>query len=330
MLVKVAVASLCHTDSMVVHGQFGHNLPFTASHEGAGTVIALGTDVNDFAPGDRILCGLIYGLCGHCADCQGPEHERQYCPAMQSLGCTMDGLFAEYVVVDAREASLLPANLSFQSAAPLACAGTTVWGGLQRAGLQPGAWVAIVGAGGGLGHLGVQFARALGLRVIGIDARDEALALAQDCGADAVLDARRGKAVVAREVQEITGQTGADSVLVVSDHVTASALGAAVTKRHGVLVQIAQPADVVIPYSDIIFRDVRLRGSLTSSRGEAQKMLRLVADHAIKVRTHPFVGLRAIPDMLRLARSGKMAGKGVVLVDAAAIAREKESGVEMI
>lgn len=78
-------------------------------------------------------------------------------------------IFAEYVVVDAREANLLPGNLSFQSAAPLACAGTTIWSGIVRAELKPGEWLAIVDAGGGLGHLGVQMAKAQGLNVIGID-----------------------------------------------------------------------------------------------------------------------------------------------------------------
>ena len=105
----------------------------------------------------------------------------------------MDGSFAEYEIVDGRECSLLPDNVSFQSAAPLACAGITVWGGLVRADLKAGESVAIVSDGGGLRHLRVQFAKALDLHVIAIDARDEGLALAKECGADTVIDVRKGR-----------------------------------------------------------------------------------------------------------------------------------------
>lgn len=119
MLVRVAVASFCHTDGMVTAGIFKTALPCTASHEGAGTVAALGSSVTEFHIGDRVLCGLTYGRCGTCADCTGPEEGTQYCKKIGgTLGLSLDGNFAEYVVIDAREASLLPENLSFQSAAP--------------------------------------------------------------------------------------------------------------------------------------------------------------------------------------------------------------------
>lgn len=128
MLVRVAVGSLCHTDGMVAAGIFQTSLPCTASHEGAGTVVLLGSKVTDFKVGDRVLCGLTYGRCGECADCTGPEVSTQYCARNKGgLGIKRDGNFAEYVVVDAREANVLPDKLSFQSAAPLACAGTTIW-----------------------------------------------------------------------------------------------------------------------------------------------------------------------------------------------------------
>jgi alcohol dehydrogenase, propanol-preferring len=125
---------------------------------------------------------------------------------------------------------MLPDNVSFQTVAPLACAGVTVWGGLVRAGLKAGETVAIVGGGGGLGHLGVQFAKALGLHVIAIDARDEALSLAKECGADTLVDARSGKEKVVEEVKKVTRGQGADATLNVSDHESAAA-----TKMYGTL-----------------------------------------------------------------------------------------------
>jgi alcohol dehydrogenase, propanol-preferring len=176
MLVKVAVGSLCHTDGMVSEGLMGTILPCIASHEGAGTVVKVGSAITEFTPGDRILISLAYHRCRECADCKGPEEDSQYCRKAQYCGVTRDGSFAEYELVDGRECCKLPDNLSFQSAAPLACAGTTVCtsrpnekggagptlnikytnfylgGGLVRAGLKSGESVAIVGGGGGLGQ----------------------------------------------------------------------------------------------------------------------------------------------------------------------------------
>jgi propanol-preferring alcohol dehydrogenase len=130
--------------------------------------------------------------------------------------------------------------------------------------LKAGESVAIVGGGGGLGHLGVQFAKALGLYVIAIDARDEGLQLAKVCGADIVVDARQKKEKIVEEVKNGTGGEGADATLNVSDHESAAATAAAVTKRHGVVVQIAQPPSVSVPFAEFVFRDVKFHGSLVS------------------------------------------------------------------
>lgn len=133
ILAKIAVASLCHTDGMVSEGIMGTKLPGVASHEGAGTVVKVGIAIKEFKVRDRVLCSLTYHRCGEYADCQGPEQDRQYCANVGGyLGVTIDGSFAEYAVVDGRECCMLPDNLNFQSAAPLACAGITVWGCLVR------------------------------------------------------------------------------------------------------------------------------------------------------------------------------------------------------
>lgn len=229
---------------MVSAGIMGTSLPCIASHEGCGKVVVTGSSVTEFQKGDRVMAGLPMHRCGRCPDCLGPEELKHYCPNIDGyVGVTLDGAFAEYMVVDARESSVIPAGVSYETAAPMACAGITIWGGLVRAGLKAGDTVALVGAGGGLGHLGCQFAKAMGFRVVGIDARDEGLELARHSGAHVVIDARLGKDKVVEEVKKVTDGAGADATLTISDAIDAAVLACAVTKTHGLMVQIAQVYD---------------------------------------------------------------------------------------
>ncbi|KAI9818163.1 MAG: hypothetical protein M1827_000788 [Pycnora praestabilis] len=320
LLIKVAAASLCHTDGMVQAGTFHTPLPFTASHEGTGTVIAIGSGVEGFKKGDRVLAGMQRGRCGVCSNCQGPDSYQQYCTHQKgAVGVNLDGAFAEYMIIDGREASILDDSTPFRSAAPLACAGITVWRGILQANLTKGQWLCLVGSGGGLGHLGIQFAKALGLQVIGIDARDEGLELSKVMGADLVIDARQSKDKVVEEVGKVTNGEGADATLCLSDADSAAGLACAVTKMHGTMVQIAQPLNVSIPFREFIFRDIKVHGSLIASRKEAQRMLKLVGEHSITVETNPFYGLKEVPHLVELAHSGKIKGKGVVIIDENAV-----------
>jgi alcohol dehydrogenase, propanol-preferring len=161
----------------------------------------------------------------------------------------------------------------------------------------------------------VQFAKAVGLRVVGVDARDEGLALSKEMGADVVVDAREGKQKVVERVKEATGGVGVDATINVSDHETAAATACAITKLHGRVVQIALPAQVSIPATELAFRDIKLGGSLIASQEETKQMLDVVAEHNIRVRTNTFHGLNEIPKMLEFAHSGKMSGKAIVIVD---------------
>lgn len=241
LLIKVAVASLCHTDFMVSSGIMGTSLPCTGSHEGSGTVMAVGSSVQGFKEGDRVMAGIIYHPCGTCADCLGPEDYSQYCARSGGyIGVTTHGCFAEYARIDSRTAAVLPDKVSFETAAPLACAGCTIYRGVLLSGVIKGQWLGICGSGGGLGHLGVQFAKALGLNVIGIDARDEGLELTQKGGADVVIDARKGHDDVVKQVHAVTNGEGVTATLNVSDAKDAMKTACAVTQMHGTVIQIAQ------------------------------------------------------------------------------------------
>lgn len=244
-------------------------------------------------------------------------------------GVHRDGFFAEYALCDARSTTILPDEISFLSAAPLACAGRTVWRGVEQAGLAPGQWLAIVGSGGGLGHLGVQFAKRKGLKVVGIDARDDGLAITEAMGADLVVDARKGKDEVVKEVQAATPEGGGvDATVTLADVPTAAALGCAVTKMHGTMVQVAQPENVSIPFQEFVFRDVRVKGSVVASPGESEAMVRFIADSGVRVRTNVYEGLDKIEELLEVIHGGKIQGKAVIVVDQAQIEMERDLGAK--
>lgn len=309
----------------------GTPLPCTGSHEGAGTVIATGSSVTNFQPGDRVMAGIIYHPCGTCPDCLGPENYRQYCQHSGGYcGVSTHGFFAEYARIDATQAAKLPDKVSFETAAPLACAGCTIYRGVFLSAVQKGEWLAIVGSGGGLGHLGVQFAKALGMNVLGIDARDEGLELTRSGGADIVIDARAGLESVVKQVHNVTNNQGVKTTLNVSDASSAVATSCAITQMHGTVIQIAQPDLVSIPFQELIFRDIRVRGSLISSPEEARQMLELVAEHGISVNTNVFQGLDEVEKVVELAHSGRMKGKGVVVVDREQVEEQRGGGGKLV
>ncbi|MCJ1397076.1 hypothetical protein MMC11_000268 [Xylographa trunciseda] len=310
---------------MVTRGSFHSRLPITGSHEGAGTVVALGSAVTNFSIGDRVMCGLKTHRCMQCRTCRGPEEYRNYCPNNDGdLGIRRDGAFAEYAVCDARESNRLPDGVSFELAAPLACAGRTIFRGVKQARLEKGQWLGLVGSGGGLGHLGIQFAKALGLKVVGVDARDEGLALSYEYGADMVVDVRKGKEAAVKEVMRATDGLGCHATVNISDAAAAAEIACAITMMHGRMIQIAQPDQVSVPMEELIFRDIHIEGSLLCTVQQGEEMLDVVAKNGITVKTNPFHGLEQLPTLVKLAHSGKMQGKGIIIVDEEAITKEQE------
>lgn len=287
----------------------------------------MGSEVTKFKEGDRVMVAIPYHQCGVCGDCRSSS--AQYCAKQRLTGVNRDGSFADYVVADGRTSVKLPDRVSFETAAPMACAGLTIFRGVMQADCKAGEWLGIVGAGGSLGHLGIQFAKALGINVIGVDARDGALELAKESGADVVIDARKGDEEVVKEVQKVTGGEGVKATCMVSDADGASALGCKITRMHGTLVQMAQPAQISIPFHEVVFRDIKIHGSLMSSVDEATRMLDVVAEHGVSVQRNAFHGLNEIPKLMELAHSGRMKGKGMIIVDQAQIDKQNSQGLKL-
>ena len=181
ILVKVEACGVCHTDLHAAEGDWPVKppLPFIPGHEGAGTVAKVGPGVTSVKEGDRVGVPWLHTACGHCEYCMtGWE---TLCDGQQNTGYSVNGGFAEYVLADPDYVGHLPDGLDFAAAAPVLCAGITVYKGLKMTDTKPGDWVVVSGI-GGLGHMAVQYAKAMGLHVIAVDISPEKLDLARSLG----------------------------------------------------------------------------------------------------------------------------------------------------
>ena len=191
VLVKVLACGVCHTDLHAADGDWPvkPKLPFVPGHEVAGVVAALGPAVTRLKEGDPVGVGWLHDACLGCEYCEtGWE---TLCEHQHNTGYSCDGGFAVYVIANERFAAKLPNNIDYARMAPILCAGVTTYKGLKETEARPGEWVAISGV-GGLGHLAIQYAKALGLHVAALDVAADKLTLAKATGADVVGDEARG------------------------------------------------------------------------------------------------------------------------------------------
>jgi propanol-preferring alcohol dehydrogenase len=210
VLVKVIACGVCHTDIHAADGDWAvkPNPPFIPGHEVAGVVAALGAGVTGLKEGDAVGVAWLHDACMSCEYCEtGWE---TLCEHQHNTGYSCDGGFAEYVIAAAPFVARLPAGVDFAAIEPILCAGVTTYKGLKETEARPGEWVAISGV-GGLGHIAVQYAKAMGLHVVALDVTPEKLELARSAGADLAANARSPDAVT--EVLKMTGG-GAHGVLV--------------------------------------------------------------------------------------------------------------------
>lgn len=188
ILVKIQASGVCHTDLHAAEGDWPvkPKLPLVPGHEGVGFVAGVGKGVTRVKEGDRVGIPWLYSACGECEYCMtGWE---TLCAKQQNCGYSIDGGYAEYVLADPRYVGKLPDHVDFVTIAPILCAGVTTYKGLKETEVRPGEWVAIVGI-GGLGHVAVQYAKAMGMHVVAVDIADSKLELAKQLGADITINA---------------------------------------------------------------------------------------------------------------------------------------------
>lgn len=299
ILVKTEACGVCHTDLHARNGDWPLKpaLPFTPGHEGIGIVVALGEGVTAVKAGERVGVPWLYSACGHCEFCLAARET--VCAEAQFGGYTKNGGFAEYIIADPNYVAHIPAGLSAVDAAPLICAGITSYKGIKETQAKPGEWVVISGI-GGLGHLGVQYAKALGLHVCAVDIDDGKLEHAKRLGADAVVNARHGDPVAA--VVKVTGG-GAHGVLITAPSLPAFKQGVGMTRKWGTCVLVGiPPGEFPMPLFDVVANCITVRGSFVGTRRDMAEALAFAAEGKVKadIELQPLSAINTVFE--RLAR----------------------------
>lgn len=288
-LVKVRSSGVCHTDLHAAKGDWPvkPTLPFVPGHEGYGEVVEVGEGVTELTVGDLVGNAWLWSTCLECRYCRtGWE---TLCERQINGGYTVDGSFAEYMLIDSRFAARVPKGADPIEVAPVLCAGITVYKGLKVSALIPGQWVTISGI-GGLGHVAVQYATAMGLRVAAVDVADSKLALAARHGAELLVNAFEEDPV--EKVRQATGGTDAVLVTAVSPAAFAQAIG--MVRRGGTVTFTGlPPGEFPTPIFDTVLKGLTLRGSIVGTRQDMVEALDFYSRGSI----HPTVHARRIEDI---------------------------------
>ncbi len=307
VVVRVRACGVCHTDLHAIHGDWPDKpqLPRIPGHEAVGEVVELGLGIEDLAVGDRVGVPWLHWACGRCEQCRSGWET--LCPNQRRSGYDVDGGFAEYVLARARFVTRIPSGISDEQAAPLMCAGLTVYKGLMVADADPGDWVVISGI-GGLGHLAVQYAKAMGYQVVAVDIDDTKLTLAARLGATMTINARETEPV--GYVQRQIG--GAHAALVTA--VSRSAFGQAVgMMRPGgtVVLNGLPPGDFPLSIYEMVMRAITLRGSIVGTRYDLTRALDLAAQARITATVRP-ARLQDINEVLEKMEGSGLPGRTVL------------------
>ncbi|MFE8108286.1 alcohol dehydrogenase AdhP [Sphingomonas melonis] len=313
ILVKVAACGVCHTDLHAAEGDWPvkPNPPFIPGHEGVGTVAAVGVGVRHVKEGDRVGVPWLYSACGHCVHCLGGWET--LCETQQNTGYSVNGSFADYVIADPDYVGHLPDGIGFAEIAPVLCAGVTVYKGLKVTDTRPGDWVAISGI-GGLGHMAVQYAVAMGLNVVAVDVDDAKLRLAKRLGAALTVNAR--DVDPAAFVRSAIG--GAKGVLVTAVSTKAFAQAMGMVRRGGtVSLNGLPPGDFPLSIFDTVLNGVTVRGSIVGTRLDLQEALDFAARGKVRA-TFATVPLDSVNDVFDRMRQGTIEGRIVLDMSGAA------------
>lgn len=308
VLVKVKACGVCHTDLHAASGDWPVKPvpPFIPGHEVAGIVAALGPGVKNLKVGDAVGVAWLHDACMSCEYCEtGWE---TLCEHQHNTGYSVNGGFAEYVIASAAFAAKLSASVDFAAIAPILCAGVTTYKGLKETEAKPGEWVVISGV-GGLGHVAIQYAKAMGLKVVAVDIAEDKLKLARETGADLAVNALEADSV--EKVLAATGG-GAHGVLVTAVSTAAFAQALKMVRRKGTVSLVGlPPGEFPTPIFDVVLKRITVRGSIVGTRRDLDEAIAFAADGKVKAEVTK-VPLAQINDVFDRMKAGKIDGRMVL------------------
>ncbi len=309
LLVKVTACGVCHTDIHAVDGDWPvkPKLPFIPGHEVVGQVAALGQGVTKFKEGDAVGIAWLHDACGACEYC-GTGWET-LCASQHNTGYSVDGGYAQFIVADADYAVRLPRGLDPIAAAPILCAGVTTYKGIKETETKPGDWLAISGI-GGLGHVAIQYAKAMGLHVVAIDVSEDKLGLARRLGADVAVNASRPD--LAGEVARMTGGVHGALVTAVSAPAFAQCLSLLRPKATMSLVGLP-PGSFPLPIFDVVLKRLTVRGSIVGTRQDLAESLAFAAEGKVRAQVETR-SLQQINSIFAELKAGSVQGRIVLSI----------------
>ncbi|RMZ70406.1 alcohol dehydrogenase [Pyrenophora seminiperda CCB06] len=312
VLVKMEYSGICHSDCHnVLKPGIYTEIP---GHEGVGIVVSLGSGVSEELLGKRVGVRWLWEACKQCSTCK--KGLVNHCYKQKNTGRNVWGTLQQYVVGSADFVTIIPDGVKSEIAAPLLCAGLSLTGAVSKLTpeVQPGDYVAIVGAGGGLGHIGVQIASVQGYKVIAIDSGVEKEKLTKEMGAVAFVD--YAKQDVVQAVKDLTDGEGAHGVICVAGTEKAYTQAPELIRNGGVFVCVGLPPDTfMFPVSPIHIanRGLVIRGASTGTAKQMDELLQHALEGKItpKVEVHDFADS---PKIIEELKRYEVAGRKVVRV----------------
>ena len=309
--VRIHACGVCHGDVAVWQGAFPYTTfakyPRVPGHEVAGVIDALGAGVGDFAAGDRVGVPWLFDSCGMCRSCK--RGDPVYCKDTEVTGVTQDGGFQDYMVVPAHAVTRLPDEIPFEEAGPLMCAGLTVFNGLKEGNYRAGDKVAVIGL-GGLGHVGVLYAAAMGARVAVISSHKAKADEAEQLGAELFIDSTKDD--VATRLQE---WGGADVILNTAPSAKAVTQAFPGLAQRGTCVVLGASPDMIeVRPGALLNGNRKLTGSTTGGAEDIRRALDFAARNGI----HPILTRFSLDDAqsaLQAHLDGTLEGRAVVLTE---------------
>ena len=307
VLIKVEACGVCHSDLHIAEGDWAPLLrhikrPLIPGHEVVGKIVQKGTAVETLEIGDRVGVAWTHWTCGECELCK--EGRENLCSKQMITGATVDGGYAEFIKAKASHVLTVPDALTSEEAAPLFCAGVTVYHAIKSSGIKPRQRLAVFGV-GGLGHLAVQIAKCFGAQVIAVDIADDKLEFARRLGADVTINASNDDVV-----KQIRKMGGVHVAVVTSAAKKAYDMAFYAVRSSGTLMVVGMPAED-LSFPAIMMREIRIMSTATGTREDMREVLELAASGRVKCKVETR-NLDQINEVFEEMRAAKITGRVVL------------------